>query len=186
MNDFILIIIGFGNKPDFINKKSYMSTFIYVDISAFFVFNSIIIYLIINIFKQVKHKKIYFRGIRSKLIQLSTFNLLFLPLYQIGIFLNSLNFIIYSYTTGCFFLTFTLKSLLRKSNSIITSINDGNYIEDTILPYDPISGDISDDPSGDISGDPSGDISGDSSDDSSEINDIENDNETFLLPENHS
>tara|TARA_B110000908_G_scaffold121547_1_gene142501 strand:+ start:441 stop:1277 length:837 start_codon:yes stop_codon:yes gene_type:complete len=136
----IINIIGFGNTPNgFIDGESYMSMFIYIDIGAFFILISINISIIINILKHIKHKKIYFSGIRSKLLRLSIFNLLFFPLYQNGIFINSLDFVIFSYTILYFFITYTLKSLLIESNSIIKSINDDNYIEDTILPYGMIT-----------------------------------------------
>ena len=151
------IIIGFDT-----NEYSYISIIIYFDISSFLIINFIIFYIFINIFIHVIHKKIYFRGIRSKLLRLFIFNLLFLPIYQIGVLLKSIDFIVFLYTTEFFLLNFNLKLLLIKSNSIIKSINDENYIEDTILPYYPES-----DPGSDL------DLS-------------ENDNETLLLPINHS
>ena len=146
------------------NDDSYISVIIYFDISAFLIFNFIIFYFFINIFIHVIHQKIYFRGIRSKLLRLFIFNLLFLPIYQIGVLLKSIDFIVFLYTVEFFFLNFNLKLLLIKSNSIIKSINDNNYIEDTILPYDHES---------------------DSSD--IDLSDIDlSDNETLLLPMNHS
>ena len=156
------IIIGFKNNT---NEDSYISVIIYFDISAFLIINFIIFYLFINIFIHVTHQKIYFRGIRSKLLILFIFNLSFLPIYQIGVLLKSIHFIVFLYTTEFFLLNFNLKLLLIKSNSIIKSINDENYIEDTILPYDPeIDIDLNE----------------------SDIVLSENDNETLLLPMNHS
>jgi len=135
-NKFLFNIISLGNKEiiDIVVWDGLYPLF-YFYISSFIIFNAIVIYLIINMFKYVKNKKIYFNAIRNKIFILFFFNIGLLPIFQIGSLLKSFIFIISLYTILISYLLFIIKSLLLKSNYIIKYINDANFIEDTILPY---------------------------------------------------
>ena len=136
-DNFFIKLVGFGNIPNI--TENYQNTFVYpvfyFNITGFLMYNLFAIYFLINICKNVKQKKRYFCAVKSKFITFIFLNLLFLPLYQIGICLDSLDFVVYFFTTKMYFINMIGKSLLKKSNNIILNINLEIHQEDTILPY---------------------------------------------------
>jgi hypothetical protein len=120
-------------------NQTLVNVIFYYDIGSYFMINCFIMQFTFNILCYIKKRKEFFNLIYPDIIAIFLNNQLFFPFLKITIAIKHLQFFVSVYSVSVFFMIFLLRKLLNKSNKIVRRFNLNINIQDTILPYNPIS-----------------------------------------------